>query len=321
MNMDIPKETLLMLYRNLLTARRIDEKHYEIYSAGGSGMPWLHRGIGQEAVSIAICANLKKDDYFKPCFRMRFCLFAKGLSIKDIIASEIVRDIIKDGGNSFYLNPEYGILGFSGSGGEDAGFYVGAALSAKMRKTDQITVYVNGDGFSNRGSVHEAIVAAVALNLPVVFMIENNQYAMGTRSQNSYKMDDLSDRAKGYGMPGESVDGNDILAIYEVVKKHVKRARSGGGPSLIVAETYRLRGHFEGDPQIYRPKGEVEEWWKKDPLPRYQKKLMDMGLLTDADINRIEAEVKNEINEAAEAALAIPRPSYEDHVKTVIGDL
>ena len=241
--------------------------------------------------------------------------------MRDSIASECGRDLPKVGGHQTYVSPELGVIGKSGILGEDAPMYVGAALSAMIRKSGQITVYTCGDGTANRAPIHESMAVAAAWRLPIVFMIENNQYGMGTSVKKSYAIEDLSDRAKAYGFPGQTVDGNDVIATYEVVKEYVERTRSGGGPGLIVAETYRLMAHFEGDPQIYRPKGEAEEWWKKHPLPRYQKTLMEMGILTEEDISKLEAEIKVEIDEAAKAALAMPFPSIEDHKKTAIAEL
>jgi len=317
----IPKEKLLEMYRNLLTARRLDEKLYEIYSAGGSGKPWLHRGTGEEAIPVAVLSYIRKDDYYHPNFRTQFCLFVKGFTLRDVIASECVRDLSQVGGHDTYLDVDYGICGVSGTLGEDIPINVGTALSAKLRKTDQVCVCTYGDGAASRGPVHEGMVVAAAWKLPIVFIIQNNQYAVGHPSSKVYMAKDIADIAKAYGFPGQTVDGNDIIATYEVVKEYVDRARSGGGPGLIVFETYRLRGHSESDPQSYRPKGEVEEWWKKDPLPRYQKRLMDMGILSEKDVSNLEAEIKTELNEAAKAALAMPSRTYEEHVTTAIDEL
>lgn len=320
--MDIANEKLLEMHRNLLTARRLGEKLFEIFSAGGSGMPWIHRGLGEEAIPLAVCANLRKDDYLKLTFRLDYCLFAKGLSLMEVIASECMRDCSQLGRpRSPYFDPEFGLLAHTGAGGEEIPIYLGSAISIMLKKTDQVCVCVMGDGFANRGPVHESMVMAASWNLPIVFMIQNNQYGMGTSVKKVYKIEDLSDRAKAYGFPGETVDGNDIIATYEVVKKYVDRARNGGGPSLVVGETYRLAGHYEGDPQIYRPKGEVEEWWKKDPLPRYQKRLMEMGILTEKDVAELESTIKVQIEDAAKSALALPFASYENHLKTAIDEL
>jgi len=321
----IPKEKLLQLYRNLLTARRLLEKILEIYRAGGSGISSWHRGEGEEAIAIALCANLRKDDYLILRTRVVPCVFAKGLSLKDIIASEFVRDVPKVGGCGTYFNitPDFGILGRSHTLGEDNPIYTGAALSSQMRGTDQVTVILMGDGGASRGPVHEAMVVAAAWNLPIVFVLQNNQYGYGTSSRREvYKIKNFSDRAKGYGFPGVEVDGNDIIAVYQAAKKCIDRARRGGGPSLIAAETYRLNEHVEpSNLQPYRPKGEAEKWRKKDPLPRYQKKLMGMGLLTRDDISRLEAEVKAEIDQAAKDALAYPRMSFDDYVKDAVVDV
>jgi len=319
--MAIPKEILLKMYRELVTARMMDDKLYELYSAGGSGMPWLHRGTGEEQITIAVCNNLRKDDYFKPNFRTVYALFAKGLSLRDCIASEMIRDLAKAGGHYSYFDPEYGLLGHSGSLGEDVCIYVGAALSAQMRKTDQVSVCATGDGAASKGPVHEGMVMAAAWNLPIVFIIQNNQYGEGTAASKIYRMKDIADRAKAYGFPGETVDANDIISMYEIARKYIDKARSGGGPGLIVAETYRLRGHYEGDPQWYRPKGEVEEWWKKDPLSRYQKKLLEMGILTEADATKLEKEIRIDVDKAGKEALALPSVSYEDYIKGVLAEL
>ena len=241
--------------------------------------------------------------------------------MRDSIASECGRDLPKVGGHQTYVSPELGVIGKSGVLGEDGPMYLGAALSAMIRKSGQVTVYTCGDGTANRAPIHECMVVAAAWKLPIVFMIQNNQYGEGTSVKKVYAIDDLSDRAKAYGFPGQSVDGNDVIATYEVVKEYVDRARSGGGPGLIVFETYRLRGHSEGDPQVYRPKGEVEEWWKKDPLPRYQKRLMEMGVLTEEDVSKLEAEIKAELEEATEAALKIPTRSLEDQLKSAVDEL
>ncbi len=319
--MEIPKEKLLEMYRNLLTARLLDVKMFEMYSAGGTGLAWVHRGTGEEAIPIAFLANLRKDDYFKPNFRTLFCNFAKGLSLRDVIATECQRAVVKAGGHPSRFSLEYGLLDSSGSLGEDVAIYVGAALSVKLRKTDQVAVCIFGDGAANRGPVHEAMVMAAFLKLPIVFVIQNNQYAVSMPSHKAYAIKDLSDRAKGYGFPGQTVDGNDIIAVYEVAKEYIDRARSGGGPGLIVAETYRLGGHFPGDPQIYRPKGEVEEWWEKDPLPRYCKSLMEIGVLTEGDVIRLDEEIKAEVDAAGEAAQQVPFPTMEDYVKTAVAEL
>lgn len=319
---DIPKDKLLELYRNLLTSRLVANKLFEIFSTGTSGMVWLHRAEGEEAIVTGICANLRKDDFIKTATsRTRPLLFQKGVSLRDMFASECCRNLeIVNGHNTFYDN-ENGVAPFSGTLGEDVPVITGIALGHKLKGTDAVAVCIQGDGGSSRGAVHEAMVVAAAWKLPIVFVTENNQYGMGTAKSKVYAIKDLSDRAKAYGFPGVTIDGNDIIEVYEVSKRYIDRARSGGGPALIVAETYRLHAHYEGDPQIYRPKGEAEEWWKLDPLPRYTKTLMDMGILTRDEAARIEKQAKAEINEAATAALALPFWTREDHLKTAVAEI
>ena len=305
--MELPtKEILVKLYRDLLTARRVEAEIWtrqgNLAGSGGGA----HRGPGEEVIPIAICNNLTQTDCFCPNFRTYFCTFTKpGFTLLDIVATSMG----KPGKKNYYLNPENGVLGNSGTLGEASVRYVGAAVAATIKKTDDIVVYIQGDGAANRAPNHEAMAVAGAWHLPIIFVIQNNKYGMGTSVKKSYNIEDLSLRGAGYGFPHERVDGNDMIAMYLVAKRHVERCRAGGGPSVIAADTWRLRPHFEGDGQIYRPKGEVEEWWKLEPLGRYQKELMDLGVLTEEDVDRLEVEVKAEIQEAFEETDKLPRTS------------
>ena len=319
--MELPtKEILVKLYRDLLTARRVEAELWSRQGnlAGSGG--GAHRGPGEEVIPIAILNNLTETDCFVPNFRTYFCTFAKpGFTLIDTVASSMG----KPGKKSTYFDPEGGLLGNSGTLGEASVRYVGAAAAASMKKTGDIVIYTQGDGAANRAPNHEAMAVAAAWNLPIIFVIQNNKYGMGTSVKTSYNIEDLSVRGAGYGFPHDRVDGNDMITMYLVAKKHVERCRAGGGPSLIAADTWRLRPHFEGDAQMYRPKGEVEEWWKKEPLARYQKELMDLGVLTQEDVDRLEAEVKDEIQAAFNEVDAIPARAgfYEQMEKTAIDGL
>jgi acetoin:2,6-dichlorophenolindophenol oxidoreductase subunit alpha len=197
----------------------------------------------------------------------------------------------------------------------------GAALAEKLKKTDRVAVAIFGDGTGSRGSIHESMVFAAAWKLPVLFVIQNNQYAMGTSVRKTYAVEDLSCRAKAYGFPGKSVDGNDVVAIYEASSEYIDRARRGDGPALIAAETYRLYGHYEGDPEKYRPEGEAQEWAKRDPIPRYTQELLKGGIATKEDLERIGKEAEKEIEDGISAARALPRWNREDYVKNCIAEL
>jgi len=304
-----PKEVLVKLYRDLLMSRRVEAEISSI-SAGG------HRGPGEEAIPIAILNNLTETDCFHPNFRTYFCHFVKpGFTLKDVVAMSLG----KRTENPPLFAPKLGAMGSSGTLGEASVRYVGAAVANVIQKTGNVTVFVQGDGASNRAPTHEAMAVAAAWQLPIVFVIQNNKYGMGTSYRKSYNIDDLSLRGVGYGFPHETVDGNDMLSMYLVAKKHIDRCRAGGGPSLICADTWRLRGHYEGDAQIYRPKGEAQDWLKYDPLPRYEKQLRELGILSQEDVDRIEAEIAAEIKTTFDEVLQMPAPSFlEDFKATVI---
>jgi len=302
--MEMPSnEILLKLYRQLLTARRGEQRMFEI--VGPAIFPTGHRGVGEEVIPIGICNNLTQTDCFHPNFRTAFCLFAKpGIELTDVIGMNLGK---LPRLHPFFA-PQCGTLGSSGTLGEPAVIYLGAALANAIQKTGDVTVFVQGDGASNRAPTHEAMVVAAAWQLPIVFVIQNNQYGMGTSVHKSYKIEDLSLRGAGYGFPHDRVDGNDMIAMYQMAKKHIDRVRNGGGPSLIAADTYRLGAHYEGDSQRYRPKGELEEWRRtKDPLPRYQKQLLEMELLTQTDVDRLEEEVAEEIEAAIATIEGLPK--------------
>ena len=324
--MELPsKEILLKLYRDLLISRRVEaelwSKQGNLAGSGGGA----HRGPGEEVIPIAFCNNLTETDCFMPNFRTWVCTLSKpGFTPADIIATSLG----KTGKRNPWAAPEYGMLGGGGTLGEASVRYVGAAVASTIKKTGDIVVFIQGDGASNRAPTHEAMAVAGAWQLPIIFVIQNNRYGMGTSVEKSYNIEDLSLRGVGYGFPHERVDGNDMIAMYLVAKKHIERTRAGGGPSLIAADTWRLRPHFEGDSQVYRPKGEVDEWWKREPLGRYQKELMDLGVLTEEDVDRLEAEVKAEIQAAFDEVEALPVsiPSYragslEELEKTAIAEL
>ena len=311
--MSITNEQHLSMYWNLAASRKLGETMYELYSKGNSKGNFV-MGEGEEAIPVAICANLRADDSYKPGFRQTTSLFAKeGYSLTDVFSGSL-------------FDAEKGYIGFSLALGEDVGMYTGVALSAQMRGTDQVCVCTFGEGTASKGAIHEAMVIAASWKLPIVYVLQNNQYCGGTRYSKVYQFDDLADRAKGYGIPGRSVDGNDVIATYEVVNEFVERARSGGGPGLIVAETYRLSPYFERAPgeivvEEYRPEGELEEAQKRDPLPRYRQTLVEMELLQEEDVERIDLEIEQEIAQGMSAGRQQPRIDYDQYVQYAVAEL
>jgi pyruvate dehydrogenase E1 component alpha subunit len=201
-----------------------------------------------------------------------------------------------------------GMLGATAVVGAGIPIAAGAALSIKLKGRDQVAVCFFGDGASNQGTFHEGINLAAVWHLPVVFVCENNLYAMGTRQTRVMLIDNIADRAAGYGIPGVVVDGNDVLAVFEAARVAVEKARRGEGPTLLECKTYRLKGHSRFDPAAYRPKEEVNEWLKKDVIARFQAKLLEMGTITEAEIQRAAERAKNDVEEATKFALESPFP-------------
>jgi TPP-dependent pyruvate/acetoin dehydrogenase alpha subunit len=221
------------------------------------------------------------------------------------------------GGSMHIADIEIGILGANAIVGAGIPIAGGAALSAQMRGTDQVIICFLGDGATNTGRFHEGVNLAAIWNLPVVYVIENNMYAEATPLSAVCKLVNLSDRAKAYGIPGKTVDGNDVLAVYKAVGEAVTRARKGEGPTLVECKTYRQRGHFEGDPQTYKTKEEVGEWMKKDPIPRFRKQLTSMGVLTEDDADKISQKMKEEVEKAVKFAEESPSPAPEEALEDV----
>lgn len=308
------KKTLLNLYRKMVTVRQFETMAGEHFAAGE--IPgFIHLSIGQEASSVGVCSCLRKDDYVATTHRGHGHMIAKGADLKRMTAELFGK---KDGyckgkGGSMHI-ADFAI-GFLGANGVVAGglpLITGAGLSIKLRKTDQVAVAFFGDGAANRGPVHEAMNMAAIWNLPVIFVVENNQYASTTPFEYSCAVGDLCTRAAGYNMPGEKVDGNDILAVRDATSAAVARARAGEGPTFLENITYRIKGHFEGDPQKYRTAEEIESWGEKDPIERYARILTKKKYLSRKLAAQILEEVRAELEEALKFAQSSPFPEPED---------
>ena len=212
---------------------------------------------------------------------------------------------------------DIGMLGAMGIVGSGIPIATGAALSAKMRGTDQVAVCFFSDGATNTGRFHEGINMGAIWKLPVIYICENNLYAVSMPQSNSMNVRDIADRAVAYGIPGVVVDGMDVVAVYEVVREAVARARSGEGPTLIECKTYRYRGHSEGLSSPARLKGELEEWLKKDPIKNFKEKLIGMKVLTEKKAGEIDQEIMEEMDKAVKFAEESPFPEPEETLKEV----
>jgi TPP-dependent pyruvate/acetoin dehydrogenase alpha subunit len=222
------------------------------------------------------------------------------------------------GGSLHIADFSIGMLGATGIVGAGLPLAAGAGLAIKLKKTDQVVAAFFGDGASNQGTFHESINLSAVWKLPVLFVCENNQYAESTRISDMMLVENVSDRAKAYGIPGETLDGMDVLAVHKGVKKHVDGIRKGGGPVLLECKTYRYFGHEVGDPWwTYRSKEEVEEWKKKDPIGSFEKRLISMNLMTKEDAKLISQEIKDLIEESVKFGMDSPFPEPQEAFKDV----
>jgi acetoin:2,6-dichlorophenolindophenol oxidoreductase subunit alpha len=312
-NMDIPQDRLIKMYEVMLKIRYFENRVRDLFASGE--MPgFVHLYLGQEAIAAGTCAALKEDDYITSTHRGHGHIIAKGGEMKYMMAELYGKatGYNKGKGGSMHIAwPKLGILGANGIVSGGIPIATGAGMSAKLRKTGQVVACFFGDGASNEGTFHESLNIASAFALPVVYVCENNLYAVGTRQSQVRKVEDIADRAVGYGMPGLVIDGNDVIAVYEAVHEAVDRARAGEGPTLIECKTYRWRAHFEGEVDNYRPPEEVEAWLKREPIAPYRKLLMEQGVLSEAQAQAIENSVLRELNEAVEFARLSPLPEPE----------
>ena len=315
--MELDKEKLLLMYRNMLRIRRFEERLAE-ESARGNIPGLLHLYVGEEAVAVGACSALRKDDYITSTHRGHGHCIAKGGDLRKMMAELFAKETgyCKGRGGSMHIAaPDIGIVGCSAIAGAGIPIAAGVGLSSKLRKTDQVCVSFFGDGASNTGAFHEGMNLAALWQLPVVYVLENNLYAISTPALKSSKLKNISDRAAAYGMPAAVADGMDVLSVYEAVSQAVERARRGEGPTLVECKTYRFRGHHEGDPkrgETYRTKQEMDEWEKRDCILRLGEKLIKERKSTQAELDDINQEVMKEIDDAVAFAKESPSPKPED---------
>jgi len=315
----LPKTKLIEIYRKMLEIRHFEEKVFDLY--GQNLVPGtIHLYAGQEAVAVGVCANLRKDDYVTSTHRGHGHCIAKGARLDKTMAEILGKKTgyCKGKGGSMHIADfSIGMLGATAVVGAGIPIAAGAGLSIKLRGTDQVVACFFGDGASNQGTFHEGINIASVWKLPVIFVCENNLYAMGTRQSIVMAIENIADRAVAYGIPGVVVDGNDVLAVYEAVQKAVERARKGEGPTLIECKTYRLKGHSRADPSTYRPKEEVQEWLRKDPITCFKAKLLEMKVLTEKEADQIQRETVKAVEDAVKFAIESPFPAPEEALEDI----
>jgi len=319
----IDQETLLKIYRNMVRLRFFDDKVNEMIAAGIRITQ--HSTHGQEATTIAACAALKPTDYVMPYHRGWGWAIGKGMDPK-ILLSELLgktTGCCAGKGGVHIADCSLRIMGRPGVQAAHIPIGAGVGLSIKFRKTNEVVLVFFGDGASNEGNVHEGMNLASVWKAPVVFICENNLYALFTSNIETTSVRDIADRAQGYGMPGVIVDGNDAIGVYEAAREAIQRARSGQGPTFIESKTYRIHGHTAMDRfhlGVYRPKEEVAEWEKKDPLKRMRQRLIEMKVASEADLKKIDEQARLEMEEAEKFAKDSPYPTREEIFQDVYVD-
>jgi pyruvate dehydrogenase E1 component alpha subunit len=301
------------LLETMALIRRFEEeagRQYQKAKAGG----FLHLAIGEEATIVGTTSVMRDDDYLIGTYRTHGHAISRGTDPKNVMAELFGRVDGTSGGRGgsmHVFDRERRFMGGYGVVGGNLPLAAGLALSSDYRGTDEVTVCMFGDGASNTGNFGETMNLAALWKLPVVFLVENNLYGMGTSIERHSAVTDLSRKAEGYGVPGVRVDGMDVLAVRERVAEHIRIAREERRPTLIEAFTYRYRGHSAADPEVYREKEEVEEWRAKDPIKTFRDRMLSEGVISEGEVEEMRERIEKRVLEAVEFADASPEPPLE----------
>jgi len=325
----LTQDKLIEMYYKMVLIRAFEDKVHELF-AQGKIPGFVHLYAGEEAVAVGVISNLRRGDYITSTHRGHGHCIAMGVDIKGMMAELYGKKTgtCKGKGGSMHIADfEVGMLGANGIVGAGAPLAVGAALAAKYKGGGNVVVCFAGDGAQNQGAVLESLNAAAIWKLPLIFVVEDNQYAISLRSLSSTKLQprvstarSVAERAVAFGIPSVTVDGMDVLAVYEAAKVAVERARAGEGPSLLDCKTYRYYGHFEGDPMVYRSVEEIEEWRKKDPIKLFKEKLLKSGVATEEMLADLERKAALEVMEAVKFAEESPYPEPSEAYTDVFTD-
>ena len=315
-----PDKTLLdMLYYMKLTRElefRIERKLYR----QGKIVGGVYVGRGQEAIAVGSCIDLRLEDVACPSHRDMGAYLIRGMPLRTILAQYMARKTGatrgKDG-NMHMGDLSKGLIAFVSMLGDNVPVATGIGLSFKMRRQDRVALCFFGDGATSRGDWHEGVNMAAVSKVPVVFICNNNQYAYSTPLERQMAVDNVADRAEAYGMPGEIVDGNDILSVWDASTRAIQRARAGDGPTLIECKTFRMTGHSAHDDAGYVPPELFEFWEERDPINRFEKFLTSRGLIDRAGIEQMQGRINHEIDEAIQVAEKDPFPEPEDCLRDV----
>ncbi|HJO60629.1 MAG TPA: thiamine pyrophosphate-dependent dehydrogenase E1 component subunit alpha [SAR202 cluster bacterium] len=320
------KELYMLMLRRMMLIRKFDETVKDlVQSAELVGM--AHCYIGEEAVAVGACTALRDEDYITGNHRSHGHPISKGGDVRRAMAELLGKatGYCKGKGGSMHLADfDIGILGESGIVGSALPVAVGAAMGSKMQNNDRVVISFFGDGASNQGACHEAMNLASIWKLPVIFLCENNQYAVTTSFKDTVSTENVSDRATAYNMPGVLVDGQDVMAMHEATVHAIQRARAGEGPTLLEAKTYRYEDHSEGLNRIlrepYRTEEEVEFWRQRDPIDIHSKWLLENDVASQEEIDKVQHDVYEAIGDALQFARESPYPDEADLFTDMFAD-
>ncbi len=310
----ISNKSLLAMYRMMVRIRRFEDTLYHLFLQGlvpGT----LHQYQGQEAAAAGVCTALRNDDLVFSTHRPVGHAIAKGVPLEAIAGElwgKVTGCVGGKGGQMHLADPSVGFMPSNAIVGANIPIAVGAAIGFTLRGLDRVAVSFFGDGASNIGAFHEGLNFAAVRAAPVVFICENNQYAASTHISLTTKIKDIADRAAAYGMPGEKIDGMDVLAVHDAAQKAVDRARAGGGPTLLELSTYRYMGHSRGDPGNYRRREELEAWRRRDPLQLFRQRLVGEYKMAEEDLVVLEERCQEEVEAAVRSAQEAPAPPAEE---------
>ena len=309
-------EQLLEMFHWLKLSRAFDER-LSILVKQGKVRSGVYTGIGQEAIVVGTCYGLRREDFICPLHRDLGAFLMKGVEPRVMMAQMFGKENGLSKGRDSALHSgvnELGIFGNTSMLGANLPVAAGLALTFRMERSDNVVVAYFGEGASNVGDFHEALNFAGVQQLPILFICENNQYAYSVPIERSMAIDDVAERAHGYGFDGVAINGNDVLAVYQATQGALARARSGDGPTLIECKTYRWHGHSEHDKAFYRTDEELAMWKSRDPIPTFTTYLRTRHLLDDAKQEEIEARVQATVDEAVEFATSAPDPSPDEAI-------
>lgn len=313
--LDLERDTLLEIYRRMLTIRAFEETVFEVYRKGW--MPGLaHLSDGQEATAVGVCMTLRVDDTITSTHRGHGHIIAKGGRVEPMMA-EVMGKVTGycrgKGGEMHIADVSLGILGANGIVGGGLGIAAGSAFTAKREGKGRVSAAFFGDGAINQGLWYETANIAVLWKLPLIYVCENNQYTQFTNSQKLISGEGLAARARVMGMKGVEVDGNDVLAVYQAAYELVEAARRGEGPATLVCNTFRYGGHHSGEPgTAYRSKEEIDAWKKRDPIPLFENQLLVQKIITPQEIESIHDEVDKRLQTSVEVARQDPFPDVSE---------